>query len=259
VKTVTLKRRREEVATGTNERKTPTVKMAEHQSTRDTIVNINEGPENLEESTETQLSSVQENLLGVCGGIPLTMDLMLDQASPPPPYQEHNDFYQSPPSAPTTHPMLPSSQVPPSRCSPPPSYSQIDLANHHLPSATSHLGRPSSHIPSQLRSGGTRSHLGGTTSQLGGARPKTQQQTNQQQMRKKQMTHGQAGVTNGQRIGYEWLQMVSNGQRILNVRPKVVEEEGEMSGRGKVGVATGIFTFVLFFLYLILPYSPFSP
>ena len=79
-------------------------------------------------------------------------------------------------------------------------------------------------------------------------------------MRKKQMTDGQAGVTNGQRIGYEWLQMVSNGQRILNVRPKVEEEEEEeMSGRGKVGVATGIFTFVLFFLYLILPYSPFSP
>jgi len=225
--------------------------MAESKSKskRDTIVNIREGPENMEESTETQLSSVQENLLGVCGGIPLTMDPMLDQASPPPPYQEHNDFYQSPPSAPITHPMLPSSQVPPSRCSPPPpSYSQIDLANHHLPSATTHLGRPSSHIPSQLRSGGTRS-------QLGGARPKMLQQTNQQQMRKKQMTHG---VTNGQRIGYEWLQMVSNGQRILNVRPKVEEEE-EMSGRGKVGVATGIFTFVLFFLYLILPYSPFSP
>ena len=211
----------------------------------------------MEESTETQLSSVQENLLGVCGGIPLTMDPMLDQGSPPPPYQEHNDFYQSPPSAPTTHPMLPSSQVPPSRCSPPPpSYSQIDLANHHLPSATTHLGRPSSHIPSQLRSGGTRSQLGGAMSQLGGARPKTLQQTKQQQMRKKQMTHG---VTNGQRIGYEWLQMVSNGQRILNVRPKEEEEEEEMSGRGKVGVATAIFTFVLFFLYLILPYSPFSP
>jgi len=100
-------------------------------------------------------------------------------------------------------------------------------------------------------------------SQLGGARPKTLQQTKQQQMRKKQITDGQAGVTNGQRIGYEWLQMVSNGQRILNVRPKVEEEEEEeeeMSGiRGKVGVATGIFTFVLFFLYLILPYSPFSP
>jgi len=218
----------------------------------------------MEESTETQLSSVQENSLGVCGGILLTMDPMLDQASPPPPYQEHNDFYQSPPSAPITHPMLPSSQVPPSRCSPPPPYSQIDLANHHLPSATAHLGRPSSHIPSQLQLGGTRSQLGGTTSQLGGtrsqlggARPKTLQQTKQQQMRKKQMTHG---VTNGQRIGYEWLQMVSNGQRILNVRPKVVEEEEEeMSGRGKVGVATAIFTFVLFFLYLILPYSPFSP
>ena len=73
-------------------------------------------------------------------------------------------------------------------------------------------------------------------------------------MRKKQMTAGQA--TNGQRMGYEWLQMVSNGQRILNVRPK---EEEEMSGKGKVGVATGIFTIVLFFLYLILPYSPFSP
>jgi len=199
--------------------------MADRKSKKDTVVNIDNGPENMEGNIDTQLPSVQEDLMGVCGGIPLTMDPMLGQASPPPPYHEQNDF----PSAPI-HPMLPSTQGPPSRCSPP------------------HLGGPSSHVPSQLRPGGARS-------QPGGARPKT----NQQQMRKKQMTAGQAGVTNGQRMGYEWLQMVSNGQRILNIRPKEEEEEEEMSGKGKVEVATGIFTIVLFFLYLILPYSPFSP
>jgi len=214
--------------------------MAECESKRDTIVNIGNGQETMDGNIETQLSSVQEDLVGVCGGIPLTMDPMLGQTSPPPPYHEQNNF----PSAPI-HPMLPSTQGPPSQCSPPPSYSQIDLTNHQPP----HLGGASSHFPSQLRPDR------GTRSQLGGARLKT----NQQQMRKKQITAGHAGVTNGQRMGYEWLQMVSNGQRILNIRPKEEEEEEEMSGKGKVEVATGIFTIVLFFLYLILPYSPFSP
>jgi len=70
----------------------------------------------------------------------------------------------------------------------------------------------------------------------------------------------QAEVTSGQRIGYPWLQMVGNGQRILNVRPKQEQqEEGEMSGKGKVAEAIGIFTILFFFLYLILPYTPFSP
>merc|ERR1712062_863402 len=113
--------------------------MADRKSKKDTVVNIDNGPENMEGNIDTQLPSVQEDLMGVCGGIPLTMDPMLGQASPPPPYQEQNGF----PSAPI-HPMLPSTQVPPSRCSPPPSYSQIDLTNHHLP----HLGGASSHVPS---------------------------------------------------------------------------------------------------------------
>jgi len=255
--------------------------QAESQSKKDTIVNIREGPgdtivnitpeNNREEITEAQLPTAQQEILmGAFDGIPSNM---LDQASPPPPYQEHTDFYQSLPSA----PILPSTQVLPS---PPPSYSQIDLTNQHLPSATRHLGGgptshhgggPSSHLgggPSSHLGGGPTSHLGGgqsshipsslrpggTTSQLGGDRPKNQG------MKKKQMTAGQAGVTSGQRIGYEWLQKVSNGQRILNVRPKEEEEEDEeMNAKGKGGVAIGVFTIVFFFLYLILPYTPFSP
>jgi len=230
--------------------------QAESQSKKDTIVNIREGPgdtivnitpeNSREEMTEAHLPTAhQEILMGAFDGIPSNM---LDQSSPPPPYQEHTDFYQSLPSA----PMLPSTQV---LTSPPPSYSQIDLTNQHLPSATRHLGGgqsshlgggQSSHIPSSLRPGGT-------TSKPGGARPKNQV------MRKKQMTAGQAGVTSGQRIGYEWLQKVSNGQRILNVRPKEEEEDEEMNAKGKGGVAIGVFTIVFFFLYLILPYTPFSP
>jgi len=239
--------------------------QAASQSKKDSIVNIRESPEETivnitpeksrEEITEAQLPTAQQEIpMGAFDGIPSNM---LDQSSPPPPYQEHTDFYQSLPSG----PMLPSTQVLPS---PPPSYSQIDLTNQHLPSATRHLGGgPTSHLgggPSSHLGGGQSSHIpsslrpGGTTSQLGGARPKNQV------MRKKQMTDGQAGVTNGQRIGYEWLQKVSNGQRILNVRPKEEEEEDEeMNVKGKGGVAIGVFTIVFFFLYLILPYTPFSP
>merc|ERR1711974_124555 len=146
----------------------------------------------------------------------------------PPPYQEHNDFY--PPSAPT-HPMppfLPSSIYPsiPSRSSPPPAYSQIDLTSHHLPSANPH--RPS---------------------RLGGTRPKKLQPTNQQ-LTNKQMTAAlrQAGLT--------------NGQRIVNVRLKEEqeqEEQEEMSAKGKGGVAIAIFVIMFFVLYLCLPYTPFSP
>jgi len=242
--------------------------QAESQSKKDSIVNIREGPgdtivnitpeNSREEITEAQLPTMQQGILmGAFDGIPSNI---LDQASPPPPYQEHTDFYQSLPSA----PMLPSTQVLPSSLpSPPPSYSQIDLTNQHLPSATRHLGGgPTSHLgggPSSHLGGGQSSHIpsslrpGGTTSKPGGARPKNQV------MRKKQMTAGQAGVTSGQRIGYEWLQKVSNGQRILNVRPKEEEENEEMNSKGKGGVAIGVFTIVFFFLYLILPYTPFSP
>merc|ERR1719295_1826066 len=132
------------------------------------------------------------------------MDPILDQTTPPPAYQEHNDFHQSPPSLADIHqmpPFLPSTQVLPSSLqslylSPPPSYSQIDLSNPQLPF-------PTPCVPSQLGPGGTRSHLGGSS-------PQRLQQTNHQ------LTSGRAGATNGQRMGYEWLQMVSNGQRILN-------------------------------------------
>jgi len=206
----------------------------ESQSRRDTVVNISlEGSEEKREgSIETDLAVEEDSTRGVCDGTRLTMD-----QTPPPAYQEHNNFYQSPPS---------SLQ---SWCSPPPSYSQIDLSNHQIPSPTPHLGSElggaSSHIPSHLGPGGTTSHLGG-------ARPKRLQQTNQQAT----IMQRQAGATNGQRIGYEWLQMVTNGERILNVRPK---EEEEMNAKGKRGVAIGIFTIVFVVLYLILPYTPFSP
>merc|ERR1712088_29480 len=145
----------------------------------------------------------------------------------PPPYQENNNFY--PPSAPT-HPMhsiLPSTQILPSviypslpsRSSPPPSYSQIDLTSPYFPSSTPHLpsqlGRPSSQIPHQLGPGAPTSHL---PSQLGGTRPKKLQQTNQV-LTNKQMAASlrRAGLT--------------NGQRIVNVRLKEEEEE-EMGSAG---------------------------
>ena len=224
------------------------------------VVNISEeGTKMREECTETPLTVQEDSVVEVCDGIGLTIDPILDQTTPPPAYQEHNDFHQSPPLLADIHPMppfLPSTQVLPSLLqsrylSPPPSYSQIDLSNPHLPFPTpclpSHLGGPSSHIPSQLGPGGTRSHLGG-------ARPQKLQQTNQQ------MTSGRAGATNGQRMGYEWLQMVSNGQRILNVRAKEEEEQQEeTSAKEKRGVAIGLFIIVFVVFYLILPYTTFSP
>ena len=223
-----------------NERKTLSVEMAatslDCESNRDTVVNI----------SENQLA-VQEDLMEDYYGIPSTMDQMLDRA-PPPSYQEHNDFY--PPSAPIhpVPPFLPSTQLFPSslqsQCSPPPSYSQIDLSDNHRPSATSYLpsqlGGPSSHIPSQLGPLGA-------TSQFGGARPKKLQQTNQQ-VTNNQDTSRQAGATNGQRIGYDWLHMVTNGQRILNVRQ---EREEEKSVKGKVAEPIRIFIFIIVFIYLI--------
>ena len=221
-----------------NGSKTPRAKMATASpSKRDTVVNIsNEGTEN-----ETQLGSVEETLhrMGFNDVTRLTMNPLLDRA-PPPPYQ---DFY--PPSAPThpMHPILPSTQVLPSviysslpsRSSPPPSYSQIDLSSPHFPSATPHLpsrhGGPSSQNPYQLGPGGRpTSHL---PSQLGGARPKKLQQTNQQ-LTNKQMAASlrRAGLT--------------NGERIVNVRQKE-EEEQEQVTVGKVVVAIFIFIFLCIF------------
>jgi len=221
------------------------------QRARDTVVNINDqGTEN-----ETQLAAVQETLqrMGFRESARSTVDPMLDRA-PPPPYQEHNNFY--PPSAPN-HPILPPTQVLPSviypslpsRSSLPPSYSQIDLTGPYFPSSTPHLpsqlGGQSSQIPHQLGPGAPTSHL---PSQLGGARPKKLQQTHKQ-LTNKQMAASlrRAGLT--------------NGQRIVNVRLKEEkeEEQEEMSSAGKGGVAIGIFTILFFFLYLALPYTPFSP
>jgi len=50
---------------------------------------------------------------------------------------------------------------------------------------------------------------------------------------------------------------LTNGERIVNVRLK--EEQEEMSAAGKGGVAIGIFTIMFFILFLILPYTHFSP
>jgi len=224
-------------------------------SMRDTVVNIsNEGTEN-----ETQMESVEENLhrMGFNDVTRLTMNPLLDRA-PPPPYQ---DFY--PPSAPThpMHPILPSTQVLPSviyssfpsRSSPPPSYSQIDLSSPHFPSATPHLpsrlGGPSSQIPYQLGPGGRpTSHL---PSQLGGARPKKLQQTNKQMA----ASLRRAGPT--------------NGERIVNVRLKEEEEQEQeqvtvgkeqekMSGAGKVGIAIGIATVMFFLSFFLIWHQPLS-
>jgi len=228
---------------------------SESESKRDKFVNISEGTENREETTEIELA-VQENShrTGVCYETHLTMDPSLDQ-TPPPPYQENNHFHQCPPSAPT-HPFppsnLPSLIYPslPSRSSPPPAYSQIDLSNYHFPSATplhlpSQLGGPSPHLPSQLVPGAPAPHL---PSQLGGARRQTLQQTNQRQLTNKEMTAAlrRAGVT--------------NGQRIVNVRLKEEEQqEEEMNSMRKGGVAVGIFVLMFFVIYLCLPYTDFSP
>ena len=54
--------------------------------------------------------------------------------------------------------------------------------------------------------------------------------------------------------------MVSNGQRILNVRPKEEEDQQEeTSAKEKRGVAIGLFIIVFVVFYLILPYTTFSP
>jgi len=55
---------------------------------------------------------------------------------------------------------------------------------------------------------------------------------------------------------------LTNGQRIVNVRLKEEQdnqEQEEMSGTGKGGVAVAIFVIMFFVLYLMLPYTPFSP
>ena len=54
---------------------------------------------------------------------------------------------------------------------------------------------------------------------------------------------------------------LNNNQRIVNVRLKEEDnkEQEEMSGTGKGGVAIAIFVIMFFVLYLMLPYTPFSP
>jgi len=225
---------------------------SESESKRDTVVNISESTEETKEEDMDIGLAVEEashNRMGICDETQLTMDPILNRA-PPPPYQEHNHFHQSPSSAPT-HPFHPSLIYTclPSRSSPPPAYSQIDLTNYHFPPAPplhlpSQLGGPSPHLPSQLGPGGATPHL---PSQLGGARRQKLQQTNQRQLTNKEMTAAlrRAGVT--------------NGQRIVNVRLKEEEQEEEMSSMRKGGVAVAIFVLMFFVIYLWLPYTDFSP
>jgi len=61
----------------------------------------------------------------------------------------------------------------------------------------------------------------------------------------------QAEATNGQRIGYDWLHMVTNGQRILNVRPRQQEQGEEKSVKGKMAEVIRIGIFIFVFIYLI--------
>jgi hypothetical protein len=96
-------------------------------------------------------------------------------------------------------------------------------------------------MPYQFGPGGPVSHL---PSQLGGARPKKLQQQNLQ-------------VTNKQMAAS--LRRGGLTKRIVSVRLKKEEEQEEMSATGKGGVAIGIFTIMFFILFLILPYSHFSP
>merc|ERR1712243_325188 len=171
------------------------------------------------ESRETRLAAVQENSqrMGFSEETSSTMDPPMLERAPPPPYQELHNFY-------------------------PPSYSQIDLSTLHFPSPhlPSRHGGTSSQIPSLglaigLGPGGVTSHL---PSQLGGARLKKLQPTNLQ-LTNKQMTAAlrRAGLT--------------NDQRIVNVRLKEEDnqEQEEMSGTGKGGVAIAIFVIMFFVLY----------
>ena len=50
---------------------------------------------------------------------------------------------------------------------------------------------------------------------------------------------------------------IANNQRVVDITLK--EEVEEMSGQKKTGVAVAIFVLMFFVLYLLLPYTVFSP
>ena len=57
---------------------------------------------------------------------------------------------------------------------------------------------------------------------------------------------------------------IANNQRVVDITLKeeveeVEEEVDEMSGQKKTGVAVAIFVLMFFVLYLLLPYTVFSP
>jgi len=54
---------------------------------------------------------------------------------------------------------------------------------------------------------------------------------------------------------------IANNQRVVDItlKEEVEEEVDEMSGQRKTGVAVAIFVIMFFVLYLLLPYTVFSP
>jgi len=216
---------------------------SEPEMRRDTVVNIGEGTNMTTvhgDDAATNLVTVHANplIMRESGEVQPEMN----PRAPPPPYQEHNDFRplissQTPPVHPVFHSSIftaPSSLSPP-RSSPPPAYSQLDLSSQIL--------RPA---PPQNPLGGATRHL---PSQHGGARPK-KLHLQQQQMTNKEITAALRKVGG-----------IANNQRVVDItlKEEVEEEVEEMSGQKKTGVAVAIFVLMFFVLYLLLPYTVFSP
>ena len=217
---------------------------SEPEMRRDTVVNISEGSNII-----TVHGDDAANNLVTLHANPLIMreseevQLEMNPRAPPPPYQEHNDFRplissQTPPVHPVFHSSIftaPSSLSPP-RSSPPPAYSQLDLSSQIL--------RPAP--PQNPLGGATTRHL---PSQHGGARPK-KLHLQQQQMTNKEITAALRKVGG-----------IANNQRVVDItlKEEVEEEVDEMSGQKKTGVAVAIFVIMFFVLYLLLPYTVFSP
>ena len=219
----------------------------EPEMTRDTVVNISEGTN----ITTVHGDDAANNLVTVHAN-PLIMresgevQLVMNPCAPPPPYQEHNHFRplissQTAPVRPVFHSSIftapPSSSFypPPPRSSPPPAYSQLDLSDQILrPAAPQNpLGGATRHLPSQH----------------GGARPK-KLHLQQQQMTNKEITAALRKVGG-----------IANNQRVVDItlKEEVEEEVDEMSRQKKTGVAVAIFVLMFFVLYLLLPYTVFSP
>merc|ERR1712038_613610 len=217
---------------------------SEPEITRDTVVNISEGTN----ITTVHGDDAANNLVTVHAN-PLIMRESgevqpdMNPRAPPPPYQEHDNFrplISSPPVRPVFHSSIltapPSSfYPPPPRSSPPPAYSQLDLSDQIL--------RPA---PPENPLGGATRHL---PSQHGGALPK-KLHLQQQQMTNKDITAALRKVGG-----------IANNQRVVDItlKEEVEEEVDEMSGQKKTGVAVAIFVLMFFVLYLLLPYTVFSP